>query len=94
MNLHIRASGNVSSISDGGVGIYTVNLLTNIDDVNYSVATGASGNETTAPSNNCGMIGINNLTTSSFRVIGGTAGDTANLGVQADLLNAFCVIFR
>lgn len=32
----IRASGNVSSITDVGVGSYTVNLTTAMPDVNYS----------------------------------------------------------
>lgn len=32
----IRASGNVSSITDGGVGIYTVNFTTAMPDANYS----------------------------------------------------------
>lgn len=32
----IRASGNVSSITDGGVGSYIVNFTTNMPDVNYS----------------------------------------------------------
>ena len=32
----IRASGNVSSITDGGVGTYTVNFTTAIVDANYS----------------------------------------------------------
>jgi hypothetical protein len=31
----IRASGNVSSITDGGAGIYTVNLSTPMPDANY-----------------------------------------------------------
>lgn len=34
----IRASGNVSSITDNGVGDYTVNFITAMPDVNYSVA--------------------------------------------------------
>lgn len=34
----IRASGNVSSITDGGVGTYTVNFTTAMPDVNYCVA--------------------------------------------------------
>lgn len=38
----IRASGNVSSIADNGVGNYTVNFTTAMPDANYSV-TGASG---------------------------------------------------
>ena len=37
----IRGSGNVSSITDGGVGIYTVNMTTAIVDANYSVVTSA-----------------------------------------------------
>ena len=32
----IRASGNVSSITDGGVGIYTVNFTTAMSDANYA----------------------------------------------------------
>ena len=33
----IRASGNVSSITDNGVGDYTVNFTTAMPDVNYGV---------------------------------------------------------
>jgi hypothetical protein len=32
----IRASGNVSSITDGGTGIYTINLANAMPDTNYS----------------------------------------------------------
>jgi len=41
----IRASGNVSSITDGGTGIYTINFTTAMPNVNYAVATalGRSG---------------------------------------------------
>ena len=38
----IRASGNVSSITDNGTGDYTVNFTTAMSDANYS-ATGSSG---------------------------------------------------
>ena len=46
----IRASGNVTSITDNGVGDYTVNFTTAMPDANYSVlATRATGtNSTTA----------------------------------------------
>jgi hypothetical protein len=37
----IRASGNVSSITDNGVGLYTVNLTTAMPDINYAVAVNA-----------------------------------------------------
>lgn len=35
----IRASGNVSSITDNGIGDYTVNFATAMPDANYSVVT-------------------------------------------------------
>jgi hypothetical protein len=39
----IRASGNVSSITDNGTGYYTVNFTTAMPDVNYSVSWGHGG---------------------------------------------------
>lgn len=36
-NMAIRASGNVSSITDNGVGNYTINFATAMIDINYSV---------------------------------------------------------
>jgi hypothetical protein len=52
----IRASGNVSSITDNGTGDYTVNFTTAMADVNYSVnisgnvdATGNYGYSFAAP---------------------------------------------
>lgn len=39
----IRDSGNVSSITDTGVGTYTVNLITAMADINYSAVTSVSG---------------------------------------------------
>jgi hypothetical protein len=38
----IRGSGNVSSITDNGVGSYTVNFATDMPDANYSPAIGAA----------------------------------------------------
>jgi sensor histidine kinase YesM len=39
----IRASGNVSSITDNGVGIYTVNFTTALQDDNYNTVFGGGG---------------------------------------------------
>ena len=39
----IRASGNVSSITDNGTGQYTVNFTTAMPDANYSVTTSTDG---------------------------------------------------
>ena len=40
--ISIRGSGNVSSITDNGVGSYTVNFTTGMPDANYSVNANAS----------------------------------------------------
>jgi hypothetical protein len=72
----IRASGNVSSITDNGTGDYTVNLTTAMPDANYSLvnqfewgntAFGASGRVST----------IVTLATSSYRVRTGFLNSTA-----------------
>ena len=39
----IRASGNVSSLTDNGVGRYTVNFTTAMPDTNYSAVGGGGG---------------------------------------------------
>jgi len=38
----IRASGNVSSITDGGAGIFSVNFTTAMPDINYSISINVS----------------------------------------------------
>jgi hypothetical protein len=63
----IRGSGNVSSITDGGVGTYTVNFTTAMSDINYArvVAKGNSGgffvsagDDVTAPTVSAFRIGV------------------------------------
>lgn len=58
----IRASGNVSSITDNGTGDYTVNFTTAMADANYS-AVGSGGDG----SNGIRSAGAAVYTTSSFR---------------------------
>jgi hypothetical protein len=62
----IRASFNVSSITDGGVGIYTVNFTTAMPDANYSLVTGIGHSD--APGANVGNVhhkATDGLTTTS-----------------------------
>ena len=65
----IRASGNVSSITDNGTGDYTVNFTTAMVDANYSVASIGAYNQSSAH----GFTELNNgassaITTSSCRI--------------------------
>jgi uncharacterized protein (AIM24 family) len=45
----IRASGNVSSITDNGTGDYTINFTTAMPDTNYAVTACAGGVSETGP---------------------------------------------
>lgn len=47
----IRASGNVSSITDNGTGDYTINFATAMPDTNYSVAAQSKEFDSTSASN-------------------------------------------
>lgn len=88
----IRSSGNVSSITDNGVGIYTVNFTTAMSDANYAVS--VTG---TRPSGGGGATGAvfstsytatpTTMTETSVRVCFG--GNTDN-----DMGVASVVIFR
>jgi hypothetical protein len=68
----IRASGNVTSITDGGVGIYTVNFTNAMPDVNYvTLSTG------TPPVDNLGVVCLKNAgtySTSAVQIRSGTPG--------------------
>jgi len=47
----IRSSGNVTNITDNGVGDYTVNITNALVDANYSVICTSSQNTTVGPNN-------------------------------------------
>lgn len=68
----IRASGNVTSITDNGTGDYTVNFTTAMPDTNYAI-TGSSGDAINA--NQMLILGVNlNYSTSSCRIRTGSGG--------------------
>jgi hypothetical protein len=69
----IRSSGNVSSITDNGVGDYTINFATSLPDDKYSM--GASGRfDTNAIDGNAPFIGFK-------RVSGSLSASSANITV-------------
>ena len=85
----IRASQNVSSITDNGTGDYTVNFATAMPDANYTVS---------------GMLGDSGNGTSALKIFtsGGFGGapqkmDTSGVrlgATNADILTATVVVFR
>jgi hypothetical protein len=56
----IRASGNVTSVTDNGTGDYTVNFTTAMPDANYSYQYGLENETTNANSVNKILLGYNN----------------------------------
>jgi uncharacterized protein (AIM24 family) len=85
----IRASGNVTSITDNGTGNYTVNFTTNMPDVNDSVSGMASD---VGGTGNAGLVslyrGVTTPAVGSFRIftfIGTT---------QTDNTYIYCSVFR
>jgi len=80
----IRGSGNVSSITDNGVGDYTVNFTTALADANYCI-TGTMGDY--IPTNTARSVSVSTATaptTSAVRIVSiGTGGaeDQARVSV-------------
>lgn len=75
----IRASGNVSSITDNGTGNYTVNFTTSMPDANYSAAFGGMDTDTTNSFNVQVGIPLNGAAASSLTVVTGVAQTTADI---------------
>lgn len=86
----IRASGNVSSITDNGVGDYTVNFTTAMPDTNYIVAGSVSSMNNTNPYPTSVRPGV--MATTSIRISTNTNVDASSI-LNDNTLN--CVaIFR
>lgn len=62
----IRASGNVTSITDNGTGDYTVNFTTAMPDANYSVSGAAATTDNATATTSCMRPG--SATTTSQRI--------------------------
>lgn len=62
----IRASGNVSSITDNGVGAYTVNFTTAMPDANYSAVASVSASTNATTNQGTIVSATHGTTTASF----------------------------
>ena len=83
---YIRASGNVTSITDNGTGDYTINFTTAMPDANYSMTL---GQRRTIGSSSVGCIGAYNYASSSARI------NTYNTGFSlADFESVEVAVFR
>ena len=82
----IRASGNVSSVTDNGTGDYTINFTTAMADANYSYSVQA------------GVVGTSNTTVYAPKMTNMTASAltilTLSNGVAADFPTVSVVVFK
>lgn len=91
----IRASGNVTSITDNGNGDYTVNFTTAMSDANYCIVFGSVLASTTSATGSAGVYGTfaagaSTKTTSAIRTMFGNSSS----GVATDTAEANIAIFR
>ena len=84
----IRASGNVSSITDNGTGDYTVNLTTAMPDANFASQLTQGNTDGTNPPGNLSF-GLRSVSTTTCRV---NLRDSA--GNQTDMPSVNVIIFR
>ena len=87
----IRASGNVSSITDNGTGDYTVNFTTAMSDANYSAVgtVKVEDNNAIGSNNNTTICGTAVRTTSAVTILASSTGSA-----KVDVAIANVAIFR
>lgn len=83
----IRASFNVSSITDNGTGNYTINFTSALPDTNYAVGLGGSQDAFTSSTNT--NIGTAGFGTNSIQVLCRNNADTAYADFQYVTLSCF-----
>lgn len=90
----IRGSYNVSSITDNGVGDYTVNFATALADANYSVQCSSKNNNTTTFSRFYQTQPCGYATTSVRILTGGPTSGSVTDGVTIDAAFVNVAVFR
>lgn len=75
----IRASFNVSSITDNGTGDYTVNFTTALSDTNYSAVVSAGAQANSTLTNTIATISVASSSTARITVF-----NTSNSGIDRD----------
>jgi hypothetical protein len=73
----IRDSFNVSSITDGGTGIYTVNFTNSMPDANYAVVNGVGSTNLYTQLTLGGSYGAVSITTAGYSLYGRSSATSA-----------------
>jgi len=86
----IRASGNVSSVTRSGLGLYTINFNTNIQDTNYCVIGGVGQQSYSATPEYGTTKTVSSCSIGTYQLVS-ISGDNRQLGDNA---NVHVAIFR
>jgi hypothetical protein len=89
--LTVRASGNVSSVTDNGVSNYTINFTNAMPDANYAIA-GAARITTSVQSANVGYYGTGVVSTTQVQIRSIQHGTSGNSYVDCETVS--CAVFR
>ena len=90
----IRASGNVTSITDNNTGDYTVNFTTAMPDANYSVVGVAQRNIAYVSGNYGNDVELKNATSSSLATTSVAINTKTGAGTNEDAIVVCVSIFR
>ena len=90
----IRASGNVSSITDNGTGSYTVNFTTAMPDANYSAVVTGGADLLDTSGQKFAVMGVSTFLTTSANVTVRQADNNDNTFVAADTDQVCLAFFR
>lgn len=90
----IRSSKNVTSITDNGVGDYTVNFTNPITDANYVASINGGNDAVSVSSGNVFWGSHHTKTTTSFRFVCGIWGGGSSTRVATDFDQVNVAIFR
>jgi hypothetical protein len=90
----IRASFNVSSVTYGGAGLYTINFTTAFADANYSVIGTTGGNNGASSSSSNATFRINSASGATYSTTAVQVSTGFNDGNLTDYLYVNVAVFR
>jgi hypothetical protein len=92
----IRASGNVSSVTDNGTGNYTVNFTTAMTDANYCLTGGGQYQTSGSGADDVPSVGIvgSNINANSLQTGSANIGTSTDTAAAVDPLTVCVAIFR
>ena len=91
IDIQVRGSGNVSSVSESGVGDYTVNFENAMPGANYAAVKSAAFQ---AANYSADYTGVVSQTETAFRFNTGFTSNTSNTSINSDVTHIEVAVFK